>query len=315
MLSGKKIIIIALIVSLSANVYLLLQRNSVAVPSENTPVADMPDTTQVFAFLHTSDTVQKLSFSDSAISEAPTLPEELIIAPGHYGIGDKIADMRNEGLYRFIAPPKWDRQVIVYRQSLLKLLGSISWIVTHGNSDNKKTNSELSQKAKTGKLYLTCGYITPFAKHILDSLGFKTRTVTGSATTQKNGFDDGHVLLEVFDPMSKQWMLVDLDNNLFFTAKGSNTALNLLQVRHSLAANELQFHYLSADVATDVSGFKDKNGYSYGLYAETLGSEQAKLEWYRRVLSSVCIDDVCLATATKAADQSLDSTAFAKKFY
>lgn len=239
----------------------------------------------------------RFSFAD--IAEVPMeaakqgimeLPESLIISPGVYTIAGKTADMRQEGLYRVMMPFKQNYQVAVYQNSLDTLLSSLSWAVTHGNSDNKLPIEKLEKKAQHDKLYLTCGYVTPFARKLLTDLGYKTRTINMATLGAKNGYDDAHVMMEVFHPIEKRWILVDLDNNVLFEdSTSTHKLLDLAGTKISIDSGTINYRYLSSDVTTDVSGFKDKSGYSFGFYTEALNTEASRTHWYKRIMGDITI--------------------------
>ena len=84
------------------------------------------------------------------------IPEYLIISPGEYEVNNIVYDLSNEGLYRFVHPLHENKQRVVFENDIDVLLSSISWIVSHGNSDSKLSNDELSKKALDDKIYVAC---------------------------------------------------------------------------------------------------------------------------------------------------------------
>ncbi len=63
---------------------------------------------------------------------------------------------------------------------------------------------------------LICGYISKFAHELLDELGIKSRIVYRHTLHNLTGYDDGHVMIEVFRDDLKKWVLYDIDNNCYF---------------------------------------------------------------------------------------------------
>lgn len=224
-------------------------------------------------------------------TNAPYLPAQLIVSPGIYKIGNNVVDMRKEGLYRLIFPNENNYQAIVYKNNLKTVLSSLAWIHAHGDVDNKLSVDQLSDKAVHDKVYLTCSRIAAFSCKVLNGLGYKTRTVGGIANEVRNGFDDEHTLLEVFDPIADNWLVADVDNNSVFKRKGGDTLLNFQEFREALYADNVEQVLLSRDVKFDISGFKSRQDYTMGFILERRNNIDQLLKWYKRIFKTMVIED------------------------
>lgn len=236
------------------------------------------------------DTVNDINVLPSDGINTHFLPDRLVVSPGIYKIGSSVIDMRKEGLYRIVFPNENNYQVIVYKNNLKAVLSSLAWIHTHGNADNKCSAAELSTKAIHDKLYLTCSKIASFSCKLLNNLGYTTRIVGGIASDNRNGFDDEHTLLEILEPVSNKWMVVDIDNNSIFKRKDDNTLLNFHEFREALYADEAEQMLLSSDVKFDISGFKSKNDNTMGFIMERRNNSVQLLKWYKRIFRTMIIE-------------------------
>lgn len=230
-----------------------------------------------FTWYLTDDTVTEInSFSPVA------LPDTLIIAPGTYTYSGQTYDMTNEGLYRFAELNGATRQCIVYQNDVHKLLSSLSWIASHGNSDGALTYTQMKEQAKTKKLNITCGSITGLARDILGTTN--TRKISTFALDNITNFDDGHVLLEVWRADLSKWVLYDLDNNFVF-ADTSDNLLSFWEVLAVVDSGNFTMKPIATDTTLDISGFIVAT-YDAGIYVETVvATEQQKYNWLKRVFA------------------------------
>lgn len=219
------------------------------------------------------------------------IPDRLIVPKGHYrfsGHGPGYS-LTREGLYRFVAPNRENIQKIVFENDIDALLSSISWIVTHGVSDDKKTIDELTDKAKTSKLFISCGNVSQWAQALLASEGIQSRIVGGITLDEWNDYDNGHRMLEMRREDLGKWVLYDLDNNAYFIGPASKELLNLIEFSSRIANRDYEIVALSADTRVDISAFQSGNGYDYGFFAEAVNAEIET--WYARVMQVPLIND------------------------
>jgi hypothetical protein len=241
-------------------------------------------------FYYSFNSFQEVSFEMKKSSNL-NLGDSLIVKPNKYTIGNVSVNFANEGLYRVLKPDGSIRHVIVFQGDMYKLLSSICWIVTHGNEHNKLDFNGKLEKAKEGKLFLICSRVVSFANIILERNQFKSRIVQTFASKDINGYDDEHVLLEVFDKNSGKWVLIDLDNNVWF--KRENVGLSLVEYKMALDSSKLfKIEKLSNDAAVDISNFKEKGKSFYGLIGENTIGDENLVAWHKRVMDIVTINNL-----------------------
>lgn len=210
------------------------------------------------------------------------LPDSLIVTPGFYTYDGQTYDMNNEGLYRFAEINGVNRQCIVYQTNVHKLLSSLSWITTHGNSDGTMTYEQLKTTAKTRKINITCGKVVGLARDILGTTN--TRQISTFALDNITNFDDGHVLLEVWRTDLSKWVLYDLDNNFVF-ADTNGDLLSFWEVLPLVDSGNFEMKPIASDTTMDISNFK-VSSYDAGIYFETaMATEQQKYNWLKRVFA------------------------------
>jgi len=236
------------------------------------------NTSLVYYFKDT--TVQQIA--PSPVENSSEIPEQLIIEPGAYRFLGGEYPLEKEGLYRFFFPEIINAQRIVYQHDLDALLSSLSWIATHGNSDDPKSNIELSDKALKSKLFITCGKISGWAHELLVSLNIKSRIVLGITADDWNTYDNGHTLLEIWRTEWNKWVVYDLDQNAYFIDKRTRVPLSVLEFNQSVERDEYEIIPLSNDTRLDVSNFS-----GYGLLVEVINANIR--DWYRRVMQVVLI--------------------------
>ncbi len=238
------------------------------------------------AFLDSIRLIPPTTFQDST-SE---LPGMLIITPGRFTFYGNTYDLQQEGLYRFVYPQKENQQRIVYYGNIDALLSSLSWIVSHGNSDHSKSYDELTLKATNSKLFINCGVVSDWGYHILSTQNKKSRPVRGLTLEEWNSYDNTHRLIEVYREKHHKWVLYDLDNNACFYQ--DETPLSLIEFSDLSASGEYRIQYLSNDNRLDVSNFLAKStNYDYVFVAERLIDEHLLKKWYKRVMQVPMILD------------------------
>jgi hypothetical protein len=235
----------------------------------------------------TSNGIRRVSQSSGFAKK--DIPNQLVIQPDVYDFSGDCYSLNSEGLYRFLLPGKVNAQRIVYQNDLDALLSAISWITTHGNSDNKKSNIELSDKALHSKLFITCGHISKWAHHLLTDLNVKSRLVAGITTDDWNTYNNGHTLIEVWRENWGKWVLYDLDNNSYFISSRGDEPLSIVEFSQSVATNDYEIIYLSSDTRLDASSFTSSDGYDYSFFSEEVNVNIR--DWYRRVMQVPLIFD------------------------
>ena len=309
----------------------IIMQGMIACTSEKAPQPQAANNTDTVQAVPDADQINYYMVFDSiadlrpdSIDENKAMPFDgkLTVAPGIYKIGNEVLNMNGEGLYRALIPFKQNYQVIVYRNDVAKLMSSLSWIITHGTTDDNLPDDPLLNKAMHDKVYISCERACVFARNFLSKYGISSRIIQGRAIDKPNGFDEGHILLEVMIPETRKWTLFDLDNNAIFREAGKPEYLNLLEFKDALENGTLEVLPLSIDKKVDISQFKEGD-YSFSFYSESItASNETLIKWYKRILGVVLIDNhyynaAGTETLKKYSNSCvyLDKEAFRKKFY
>ena len=192
-------------------------------------------------------------------------------------------------------PGKVSEQRIVYQHDIHALLSAVCWIACHGNTDDSLSHRNLSVKAKTDKLFLTCGYLCYWAHTLLALVGIKSRRVAGLTLETWNHYDNGHDLLEVWRDDLAKWVLYDLDNHCYFSLSDSDTPLDFITFcRVATHRQDYRIHRLAKGAGFDVSNFAI-DGASYCFMLEYVQNNLR--EWYAKILQVPLIRDLETKTA------------------
>jgi hypothetical protein len=252
--------------------------------------------------------------------DCPKLPDTLIIPPGTYQFRGRAFSLDREGLVRFLEVGKELQQRIVFKEDPHALLSGIAWIVSHGRPDGGKSPQELAESAKTRKLFMTCGSVSPWAVSVLRDHGFGARTVSSITLENWNTYDNGHAMLEMFRKDAGKWVLYDVTANAFFTRRG--TPLSLVEFAYAVMAGlEYEVVRIAADTTLDVSGFRSPDGTAdYTFHAERLFGDGH--QWYRRILEVPMIEGYYFDEANREKIEGrsksykyMDKDEFRKRFY
>ncbi|MDC0041335.1 hypothetical protein OAJ50_01270 [Candidatus Nitrosopelagicus sp.] len=219
------------------------------------------------------------------------LPDNLVIPKGKYIFSGKTYNLDKEGVYRFVNPGKNNKQRIVFETNHDALLSSIAWIYSHGNKDDEKEYSEILTKAKNEKIFATCGTISNWSIQFLKNNGIKARIVAVLTLEDWNSYDNGHILIEVFQEKLKKWVLYDIDNDAYFTHNGN--PLSLLEFTKKVKENNYEINFIAKKNDIDISNFVDKeNNYNYSFLIEArFLDEETRRKWYNRVFQVPMIVD------------------------
>ena len=243
------------------------------------------------SFVHYAlfDKIQNVSESQS--KDGKNLPSQLIISKGKYMFSNKIYDLDKEGLYRFIHPGVINEQRIVFENNLDSLLSSIAWIHSHGNKDDKKNYTDILKKAKSSKIFATCGSVSEWTVRFLKEQGFRVRIVAVLTLDDWNSYDNGHILIEVFKEELKKWVVYDIDNDAYFTKDGN--PLSLLEFTKQVRDDKYDINFIAKKNDIDTSNFFDKqNNYDYGFLIEARFLDQdTRRKWYKHVFQVPMIVD------------------------
>ena len=232
-------------------------------------------------FVYHASATKILTVPEDTVNQARVLPEHLIISPGTYHFQGVNFKLKKEGLYRFMMGHSAPEQRIVYKKDLYALLSGISWVVTHGFEDDNTSPITLMAKATKEKLFLSCGHVSHFAKYILDKHKYESRIVMGMGVKNRLNTISGHVLLELKNPKTAKWEVVDLDQNCRFINPKTGKAISFLELTDSSIRKNYNMVYLSNDVSFDVHHSRKIKKHWISFFDETLALNRK--DWYQEV--------------------------------
>ena len=98
----------------------------------------------------------------------------------------------------------------------IEFLALITSEIIHGYHDDNLTYNNKLETLLKRKLILTCSSSSLFIKDLLNFYNIESRIVSTNATSLRNGYDDGHILLEIFINDFNKWILFDVTNGVVF---------------------------------------------------------------------------------------------------
>lgn len=237
---------------------------------------------------------------------APKLP--LILRdPTWIKFADCHFHLQQEGLYRLWdwgqtrqtaagAAPEWlpgpqvYQNVILYRGDLLALLGAVATLQHHGHRHIGLPFAEQLGWLRHGSLSLTCGPSSQFVRELLATLGWHTRPVSLiRAQGPWTGWNDGHILNELYWPRYRRWVLLDVNAHRLFVKDGrflgAGEVCDLVRAGESFA-----FHWLTArglplvDHAAEVLGEFPKGSFGIGGWTDDEAMQRSLGELLRMPL-------------------------------
>jgi hypothetical protein len=117
------------------------------------------------------------------------------------------------------------------------LVELLSKRIVHGDRDDHRTAPKLRSELSTRDLVLTCGPAVDFVRLELSAAGIRSRAVQLTAPPPHNGFDDGHIMIEVETEHGP--VLIDVDHKRLFLIDGKLASLAQVRSR-GLDAVELK---------------------------------------------------------------------------
>lgn len=224
-------------------------------------------------------------FDVPVVSATTPLPTgSMCFVPGAYLFNGVGYQCDQPGAYRFLdtANPVVQQRVM-WNGDLYGLLSGLSCCHVHGVADEVYAGDwqTLSNHCRTRKMRLRCGHIVSFAMWLLPQVGFTVRSRNVIANPPLNGYDDGHIVLEV--QVLGEWRMWDLTNGRYFT-DAEGTHLSTEQVVSAGIANCQQVK-IDGDlkINTEMAG-----GLDMGIYADmVLRTEADRAAWDERIFANV----------------------------
>ncbi len=148
----------------------------------------------------------------------------IIMAPGVYQYNSFKYELINEGLYGIFNIGIDSGYRIIYSNDIPVLISAICWLTTYGNRDEGQQTSTLLTALRTRKVALQCSSTVGLARSLLSSVGITSRICRVLTASTPNGWNDGHVVLEVL--INGIWYFWDILNNFYPSANGQQTNFN-----------------------------------------------------------------------------------------
>lgn len=261
--------------------------------------------------------------------EGQPLPNALLAGPGLYRAAGFVWDCNRPGLYRICQPYQENRQFVIPDPTdVLATALALSRLFVRGNGDDFLTSEALAKVARTRLVVCTCGPAAQFVCATLSGLGHGCRVVAAQTDQQPNGYNDGHVMLEV--AQAGGWVAVDVSAACWFAGL-DGAALDFFSLCRTLAQGGMPELRSwpgpgPGQGPVDWTGFVHPGGYRYD-FLEWLAAacEDGRESMYRRTCAVPYFREGRAVTATVlgaggafVAPQGwlmLDPEAFYQRFY
>ena len=196
----------------------------------------------------------------------------------------KVYPLRREGLYRFVKFPSGVTNLIARKDkdSLMPVLKSLSQLHVHGKRHDALEDAAAKLRTMPWVIQ-TCGPGRNLAYTVLrKEAGFWPRSIDTLTGEKLSGFDDGHSLLEVYDPRLKQRVLADTDMGYMFEKEGR--FLSTLDLWRLIRKGEDFDLVRLARVEIDPE-------FPLAVYGRLQAATPERVkDWYRRVFQIIAID-------------------------
>lgn len=255
-----------------------------------------PNSEDIYGYRFTTQTFESIC---AGPPELRFREPNIVARPGRYTVTASSIDGRTKswtvtatrpGVYRFFAPGIGGSQFVVWWPALgiPSLMSFIGAAYTHGNRDDNRSIADLRRVITDRRISVTCGTISRLLKNILSDLGSESRLAYSITTRSKNGLDDGHIMLEVWE--ANKWVLYDPDSRTMFGTK--QKPLSVADLDSNFRPNVYKnITPLGPPLTLDHFGFVDSSGVDLSFLEErSRVSAKALGKWYRRVLGRVGVE-------------------------
>lgn len=228
-------------------------------------------------------------FDVPAATEGVPLPDFFLLAPGNYVINGAAWDMSGEGYYIYYNPLAGTfLRRLVTNANALAFCSAFSWAAAHGSADASKTHAQLDAAAKCAKLRLPCGALHPWIKQWASAAGFQCRVVRLLTAETPDGYNDGHVALEIRHPNGAgPWVLADCTLGQYHVA--ADTPLSLRDLIPRMPSGDFTTRQLSDDAGCEVSPPVSGTDVT-SIYELLLRTPALRQQWARRIYQIPGID-------------------------
>jgi len=231
------------------------------------------------------------SYDVPVVSSGAALPSGFLVQPGTYAVAGVAYDMTDPGVYFFagLSPANAGRRAVTDSDPL-EMASVFSIASKHGARDNGLSIAQLNYEARSRFVGISCGVVSPWLLSWLTAAGFTARIVRFLTMETPNGYDDGHVAVEIF--RNGAWMLVDADLGRFYRSL-SGAALSARDFVAAAPGWSLSVSPLTPDPAKidTVGPLANPGGMDYASYSwNVLGNDARKQDWTQRICQAVGID-------------------------
>lgn len=223
---------------------------------------------------------------------APAMPFQYVtMAPGMYSLGGQVWDCTRAGLYRFKHESEaFFRNRIVFGNpfDLYAIISAVCWNHIHGTGHEVIGN--LQPVSDAGRMFvwrMRCGFIGNYMAWLLPQFGFSVRQVGVSTLGPKNGYDDGHQVLEVLH--GGKWKMFDLTNGMYWK-DASGVHMSTSEFIAAIAGGAPMPEHVALDGKQRRWDHDQVSGgtLDLGLYGELLiGTDEQMEAWIRRIYQKV----------------------------
>ena len=248
-------------------------------------------------FLH--DQIYPILVSETA---SPPMPlGSAHMTRGVYSLYGKNWDCTQDGLYIFRHPSKsfFVQRIVTPWSSpaefdIYNFMSAVSYNHRHGVADEGTNYQSMSNGGIYHQWRMRCGVICAMIAWTLSQSvwGVNCRVRNVSTSGEKNGFDDGHLVLETMH--SGKWLMWDLTGGCYFRdALGNHMSLE--EFMSWLASNPASSGNVTMPDKVLLSPLISKwssdvaPGYSwdYGLQGRLWDDPSYSEAWYRRIFQSI----------------------------
>ncbi len=206
-----------------------------------------------------------------------------------------VYSVNEEGLYRFFDMENFlMRQFYYYIDDLWLFAGHLSRMHIHGwRGWDKESFYAKLEKAKTGKLSITCGPTANFIHEVFRMYGVQSRIVHTLTLDEWNEYDNGHTLLELLDPKTDKWTFYDSDVGCMMIDAGKPLSLGEVCAMYRSGQTPEPFYpagHTLPDTHTDPGSDKAHICYSLWLERVFAGDHEALHAWNKRIMQVPIID-------------------------
>ncbi|MEO0173084.1 MAG: hypothetical protein ABIL13_07555, partial [candidate division WOR-3 bacterium] len=136
---------------------------------------------------------------------------------------------------------------------------------------------------------LSCGSVSFLASWVLSLYNYSSRIVAVYTNHIRDGYDDGHTLVEILSDGSftekGRWILYDPSFNCLFYSLKTGRFISLIEAVRAVGEGELQIYKLPGNPGSHIwlYGPNDNNNFDFWVAHRILSVDEL-LNWYYRVI-------------------------------